>query len=298
MNTAVLLPSPSPRRRRKLKWTEYKHSFHGRLGPDETFIVCLCRGNNTEDFDGIVQRCNTALGLTPSFGQVTWDLTYGGHAFELPWKAHRQAYRVLDHLLRVERLSVFTQTRMCVNLLPAQLNEGDTCTPEWMERVTARAMRQEVEQWAAVLGDGSNTGKWARAVETMCWQYKVVYAHEASWITEEGKALVRWLRSLVPSPDPLSSDEEVYVSDVEDATRKRLPSPIPMPPSKVPRLEEKEEEGTICMICLVQRADTMVLPCGHQVVCRVCSPLLQKTILARKCAYCQQPLTVILQDEQ
>jgi hypothetical protein len=52
-----------------------------------------------------------------------------------------------------------------------------------------------------------------------------------------------------------------------------------------------------CHICMDELADTMVLPCQHQVVCRQCSDKLKHTADAKKCVRCRRPITEILMNE-
>lgn len=51
-----------------------------------------------------------------------------------------------------------------------------------------------------------------------------------------------------------------------------------------------------CMICMDAPPDTLVLPCGHIVVCRSCSDQLRATRDARTCVRCRRPITDVLRD--
>lgn len=64
-------------------------------------------------------------------------------------------------------------------------------------------------------------------------------------------------------------------------------------------VEIAEEAVTIdkCTICNDRDADTMVLPCQHVVVCRVCSAKLQNTADRKTCVQCRQPIESVLSDE-
>ena len=55
-----------------------------------------------------------------------------------------------------------------------------------------------------------------------------------------------------------------------------------------------EDEITECMICLENLPNTMVLPCGHCVVCKECSEKLENTNDARTCVRCRRDITHIL----
>ncbi len=74
------------------------------------------------------------------------------------------------------------------------------------------------------------------------------------------------------------------------------PTPPPKPTTTVPVRRKEEEESTTdgaCIVCMERSADTLALPCGHQ----VCSDALRTTPNARLCILCRQPLTGVAQDE-
>jgi len=63
--------------------------------------------------------------------------------------------------------------------------------------------------------------------------------------------------------------------------------------------EKEEEEADLrdtCMICLDAFADTIVLPCEHQVVCQKCSNQLASTPDSQTCVRCRRPIHTVLQD--
>lgn len=75
------------------------------------------------------------------------------------------------------------------------------------------------------------------------------------------------------------------------------------PPAKKQKKDEEEEEekavkAQVCMVCLDAQADTLVLPCMHSVVCRVCSTGLRNTNDANICIQCRQPISSIEMDDQ
>lgn len=68
-----------------------------------------------------------------------------------------------------------------------------------------------------------------------------------------------------------------------------LPAPTPPPPPPPPPLP-------LCVICEEQPANTLVMPCGHIVVCSACSELLQKTPDRDVCVQCRKKIDVVMQD--
>ncbi len=66
-------------------------------------------------------------------------------------------------------------------------------------------------------------------------------------------------------------------------------------------LNEKDnietEEEIECFICMDAIADTLVLPCYHQCVCRSCSEKLKNSNDKYTCIQCRNVITEVLQDE-
>lgn len=130
---------------------------------------------------------------------------------------------------------------------------------------------------------------------------------ERLWKTEAGKAFARKILETCPQlrlrypelnePLVLPVDPDLYVPGLD----------WPPPDRSVPAAaeinnrkrvaEEKSDEINDCMVCLEHKADTMVLPCQHQVACRGCSDRLRDTPNAHKCIMCRQPITSVLADD-
>lgn len=70
-------------------------------------------------------------------------------------------------------------------------------------------------------------------------------------------------------------------SVLESPTKKASPIRV--------RVDEEEEQE--CMICLERPADTLVLPCGHRVVCDECSKKLRTTHDDKICVRCRREIT-------
>lgn len=58
---------------------------------------------------------------------------------------------------------------------------------------------------------------------------------------------------------------------------------------------EIKEEDNICSICLSEPADTLVLPCMHQVVCKKCSAQLRNTPDHATCVRCRRKITEVIE---
>jgi hypothetical protein len=55
-------------------------------------------------------------------------------------------------------------------------------------------------------------------------------------------------------------------------------------------IAEDEEEEFLCIICMENPPDTMVLPCRHVTVCRRCSALLPNTADRYTCCRCRNSI--------
>lgn len=57
-------------------------------------------------------------------------------------------------------------------------------------------------------------------------------------------------------------------------------------------------DENLCIICMDNIANTMVLPCEHIVICNICSNKLKNTHEAHICIYCRKEITDILIEER
>lgn len=142
-------------------------------------------------------------------------------------------------------------------------------------------------------------------------------ADERLWQTAEGKALARQIRGgdepiseplvLLPVPPEFGGDDPaIDWPPVPAAAGEPAPAMAPLPAAAVPvpRPAEKkraapgqdkeEDEDSLCMVCLSAPADTIAMPCGCVVVCRLCSPKLSETPDKRTCVHCRRPITSVV----
>lgn len=71
-------------------------------------------------------------------------------------------------------------------------------------------------------------------------------------------------------------------------------------PSEPACKKEKEQESQMCVVCMKDRANTIVIPCLHKVVCKACSAQLKNDAVNKSiCVYCRQPIEGIwLEDDE
>ncbi len=277
--------------RRKLKWTEFVEIFGIKKKDTDNFTVCINRqgSKSSEELHALVAKCKETLGVTT----LTWGSCYAGDCFELQWKEREYAYPLMGFLLQ-EGLGFRTQTHMPVYVKPDELKPGESCTPEWLDRNTALCLRQEIEKAAKEFFRGDLS----KAIDMICGRNGFVNSHESSWLTEEGREFVRWAKSHYRFRDANSSDEEVTIPTPKRKREDDALDPSPSPPKKArpEEVQPVDEDDDVCMICLVNRPNTLVLPCMDRVVCTQCSPKLKATPDAHICVKCRRPITSVEED--
>jgi hypothetical protein len=153
----------------------------------------------------------------------------------------------------------------------------------------------------------------------------VLYEH--LWKSEEGKKFARdaisqepWLAQRIDEPlflrdDPRQPfDQSIDWPPVIEEAPPIIPSAAlkpaaALPPRKRAPVNKKGQEDTdmeswsawieepvTCIVCMEKPADTLVLPCNHQVACRACSDRLKSTPNAHKCILCRQSITSVVTD--
>jgi hypothetical protein len=280
--------------RRKLKWTEYVPQTLP-TAADTTFYVCVLRD---EDYDvSTLERDIRTAADTPDARIVS---SYGGDVVELPWANRDKAYAVMTTILEAG-CSLYTQTRMAVTVAPADLGPSKRLTPESLERITIRRTADAIENVArnrqARRFENSDEAM-VNAITLIIAHYKTVYTHPSSWITSEGRDFVRYLRGYMFH----NSDQAGSSSDEEVDTRawEAPQTPVVLATERKRPIEavEAAEDENLCLVCMDHVADTLVMPCMHQVACVGCSTKLRNTPNAAICIYCRGPVVSIEMDNK
>jgi hypothetical protein len=110
-----------------------------------------------------------------------------------------------------------------------------------------------------------------------------------NWKSAEGKAICAELREMngLPQLDEATDPGNFYLWSSFTDTKEVAP---------LDDVEEEEDENT-CIVCMVNRANTIAMPCGHIVVCVVCTAKLADTPDRHKCVRCRNVITSVLCDE-
>lgn len=126
------------------------------------------------------------------------------------------------------------------------------------------------------------------------------FCEEWNYITPEGKAFAKELREGVKKrkynntrenfyKDPLfqNYDPNTLLSGEKNTERPKKKQKIVV---IIDEEEEKTEDVPSCVICYENEANTMVLPCEHNVVCKQCALKLEKTKNSNVCVVCQRQI--------
>ncbi len=113
-----------------------------------------------------------------------------------------------------------------------------------------------------------------------------------NWKTPAGKAMCAELRRRkhLPVQNP-EADKDNYWKWKWFAPVAAIPAAAAEIKAEPPSVPDSRDT---CMICLEAPADTLVLPCGHQVVCATCSARLANTPDKHTCVRCRREIKEIV----
>ncbi len=116
--------------------------------------------------------------------------------------------------------------------------------------------------------------------------------HYWNWKTIEGKQFCHRVRQKLGKNDSCQKSEHNYYNwtifqNYDPNTLKSIESNNIFDNNDI-------VDDEICIICMDNIADTMVLPCEHTVVCKKCSAKLKMTNDAKTCVKCRREITSIL----
>jgi hypothetical protein len=248
----------------------------------------------------------------PELGYVGVNDFIGHEYIEMEWKDLKYYWRAMEAFLR-HGITVFTQCRLCENLSAkdfAALNLAphEPLTRELAEKLMVKNLR-DINQGMMPYQQ--------RPFQLGVFDY-IPLQHPNAWLTEEGRRLVADVRRAKMKrnvEEASSSDEDIYalptdpwppISPRKHQREEEEEANVEEPPAKKPRVEvviledDDDDDDAIvdCMVCEERKADTLVLPCEHQVVCRACSEKLraQDGFNATHCIVCRRVIDMVVKD--
>lgn len=133
---------------------------------------------------------------------------------------------------------------------------------------------------------------------------------DAFWCMDEGKKLAERLRKTHNLKD-VCDPNDMYIGEyfgefLPKKQNEKLHGTIPggidvqeEVKMEVDKEKKKDDEPNDCIICCTNKANTLVLPCMHVVVCKECSNKLETDELnAHKCVMCRQNIESVLEDQE
>lgn len=276
------------------------------MGTRDSYVICFCRSSFEHVADTVVSSIRNETGCET----LMFDDFIGHGYLSVHWTEFSKIEAVLTALLQKGHSF---QLVNCMNL-PYSPEKGDSMF-RWStleEKVIQRLKKLLADP---LFADARN--------ELL---FREQFTDPWIWKTDEGKALCKRLRHLkhlpveadekenfwkwpcfkdvskdwecrpltaaestVPACQPLTSPVAVTPPPDGAASDKTLPEP-----EKDAFPAAWTEEPITCIICMDAKADTMVLPCMHQVVCRACSRALQDTDNATRCVICRQDIKEVV----
>ena len=297
---------------------EYTNGFGFQFDDaDMSFIIALFGPRDYEkadaNFNDTVQSTAKAIAPKSKCGDFI-----GRHYLQVDVSEYEMIPAVLNAILQLPNLWIKPQTH-----LPVRFFSGDIFSRAEMER---RAI-----EWCKETYQDDGGLRYEHAVESV-FQLKKNW----NWQTPEGKAFCRHLRQAVGKPHSAKSTKCRYTwpnfervcrkyrllhcsvwnayipsggsmqdflstTQPEKQSNEITESPIESNEKrqKTESAEKSEDEDDgMCLVCYENVADTLVVPCMHQVVCCLCSDKLENTADKHRCIRCRQLIKEIYRDEK
>lgn len=263
----------------------YRNSFSGFESPNNTkkkrFVLCLIEELEPDVIEKI-KSATHCLSLKQSYFIDTDYLS-------VHWTEYDKRFIVLTVLLQMG-YSFQAQTKTQPFFSP---KDGDReFTPESLEKKSIAQCRQFLFL--------KESDRRKPALENFIDDS---FCEEWNYITPEGKAFAKELREGVKKWKYDSKRENFYKDPLfqsyDPNTLLSLPINTERPKKKQKTTvviiessedEEKTEDIPSCVICYEKEANTMVLPCEHNVVCKECALKLEGTKNSNICVLCQQQI--------
>lgn len=172
-----------------------------------------------------------------------------------------------------------------IALFAFQINEHMISSAKLSQKEKMNIVLPEDKAW--LLGDArlwcSTEGKeFAKKV-------KQLYTSEV----EDHKPLVLYDQPILSTICPYDFPSPIKISERNSKANAAAVSTAAKFVSKQNDEKKKEETEGMCVICLGARANTLVEPCGHSVVCDRCSDGLKRSNDAKTCVQCRKPITFV-----
>lgn len=251
-----------------------------------------------------------------------WITDYLGYNY---LTIHASEYNNIPNIINVCLSSGFgisTQTSFQVSFLP-----GDHFDLQTMEKKRIEQVQKLYQTYYETFGSTQSRRSLGEDNTKIIWDIikrqcniRPMKMHW-NWATQEGRDFCTRLRSEMGCRKKISSFEDRFKWPFFDKTCKKYSilhhsewskydlSAFMESTQLTPLIEASEESHSIkpievpttidmegCIICNAAPVETLVLPCGHSVVCKNCSNSLKNTNNAKLCIYCRQEIADVIVD--
>jgi hypothetical protein len=259
----------------------YCNSLYGYQCPGhgiskDIFVICWCADDLTDEQ---VQRIkDISSSLTVKYGD------YIGYSYiSIKWFEYNKITDIFNAMLQMG-LWFKTNNRAAAIFRPSE-------TRVFSKELMEQKFIQQTKELIQLIPNAIPDDYYIRDEYLQIWNY----------LTNEGRTFCRYLRELRHLPDPDMNHQDNYLTwpvfqNYDPNTLLSINTNVRQAETNdLSNNNDDEDDESLCLICMVNEANTMVLPCECVVCCKGCSIALRNTNDHHTCVKCRRPITNILE---
>lgn len=284
MATIDVLNTDCPIDLKKRAETLFYNGFGHRLSGN-TFVACFCRKLNNDEL--------TKLKTLSGARSLEQDEFLGRYYLLVHWSEYNKIKSILNHMLTLG-LWFRTSTKISVVINPSEFSYYDDTVYE-----------------NKVIDDAKELMKKDLNLAMNYPYYSDIFPDLWNWKTERGRIFCINYRKLRGLPN-----DDIEINAFDDINNYynwdyfRNYDPLTLQSTIVENKSENKQQtltitqvnnhmttnddDNLCMICLNNKPETKVEPCGHSVVCNICSDKLKYTNDYDTCVRCRRKIKRII----
>lgn len=268
---------------------EYWYGFGFQFDSDDNSFIIARISPRNYDVSGSI-KCAEITAFVQQFAKMAKCFEWLGRKYvQVDYTEWEHIPLVFQSLIDRGDLNVCPHSKLDANFKP-----GDRFSRHLMEQ---RKIEQ-FKQFATEFGGLKNAAEMIR--------YQDVFCEYFNWHSSIGKSFCAELRLALSLP--LESDTKSRYEKIDSVCRQykilhrgvwsahepftvlgKRSSPEPTERiEKNKRDEKKQDEEDVCVICMEEKPNTLVLPCMCSVVCQKCSKMLENTNDKDICVKCRR----------
>jgi hypothetical protein len=290
---------------KKLFDSAFYNGFGFQLHRDEYLVVAFLWEYDGKSIERLLESDATKIFQEQGFQGVSVDSWLTRTYLEVHWQQYDRIPDILQFALDAG-FSLTLQSKLDV-----YYKAGDRFDPLKVEEKYVKQFFSIIERFPQ--RDGfHDPDPWLLAYQSR-WQLLPLW----NWASPAGQAFCRQLQKHFPnkvSEEDADTDKYNYFkfAGVDEAARKYKllqygkwwfgkPAIAPAPPSPPPPAAPAPPSApptppALCVICEERPANTLVIPCGHVVVCFECSEQLKKTPDRDVCVQCRSKIDEVMHE--